>query len=380
MGFKNTNGIGSTLVADNVDFSGVGIGLAAPTVTTNGQLLIGATATPHIRVGNLTSTGASITITNGAGTINLETATATPTTFTEDSGSATPAANNLNIFGTSAQGISTSGAGSTVTLTAANATSSQKGVASFNGTEFTVTSGAVASNPITVTAGSGITVTGSPVNLGGTVTIAATAAVPLLFTEDTGTAAPLANNLNILGTAAQGISTSGSGATVTLTAANATSAQKGVASFNGTEFTVTSGAVASNPITLTAGTGISISGSPVNLGGTATISAVGVGIVWNDIASNTSGVINNGYFATGSLTLSLPAAPGQGGMIELAADTASVVTIQANTGQTIRLGNATSTSGGTAATTKQGDSVRLVFRLADTTWFGVSSVGNFTLA
>lgn len=38
-----------------------------------------------------------------------------PTTFTADTGSATPAANNLNIFGSA--GIATSGAGSTITLT-----------------------------------------------------------------------------------------------------------------------------------------------------------------------------------------------------------------------------------------------------------------------
>lgn len=41
-------------------------------VTTNGQLMIGSTAAPNIRVGNLTSTGGTITITNGPGTINLD--------------------------------------------------------------------------------------------------------------------------------------------------------------------------------------------------------------------------------------------------------------------------------------------------------------------
>jgi hypothetical protein len=267
-GFSNSN-----VFADNVDFSG-GFPVTAQ-VTADGELLIGSTVAPNIRVGTLTSTGGSVTITNGAGTINLEAGIGTPTTFMEDVGSATPAANILQINGTSTQGISTSGAGNIVTLTAANASSSQKGVASFNGTEFTVTSGAVASNPITVTAGSGISVTGSPVNLGGAVTIAAIAATPTTFTEDTGSATPAANNLNILGTSAQGIATSGTAATVTITAANATSTQKGVASFNASQFTVTTGAVAANPITVTAGTGISVTGSPVALGGAVTINATG---------------------------------------------------------------------------------------------------------
>lgn len=43
---------------------------------------------------------------------------AVPTVFTEDVGSATPAANNLNIFGGS--GISTSGSGDTVTISLSN--------------------------------------------------------------------------------------------------------------------------------------------------------------------------------------------------------------------------------------------------------------------
>ncbi len=43
-----------------------------------------------------------------------------PTQFTEDSGVAVPAANNLNVFGGS--GITTSGAGSTVTISIKNST------------------------------------------------------------------------------------------------------------------------------------------------------------------------------------------------------------------------------------------------------------------
>jgi hypothetical protein len=68
--------------------------------------------------------------------------------YTTDAGIAIPAAGNLNVLGTAVQGISTSGAGSTVTVTAADATAgtiitAQKGVSSYDSTQFTVTTGFV---------------------------------------------------------------------------------------------------------------------------------------------------------------------------------------------------------------------------------------------
>ena len=64
----------------------------------------------------------------------------------------------------------------------------------------------------TLTAGAGIAIA----NGAGTITIAGTATVALLFTEDVGTATPALNNLNIVGGA--GIATAGAGSTVTITA------------------------------------------------------------------------------------------------------------------------------------------------------------------
>jgi hypothetical protein len=60
-----SNGI---VYADNVDFSGGSP--RAGKVTTDGQLLIGSTATPHIKVATLTP-GAGISITNGSGSITI---------------------------------------------------------------------------------------------------------------------------------------------------------------------------------------------------------------------------------------------------------------------------------------------------------------------
>jgi hypothetical protein len=67
-GFANIPS-GQIMFADNVDFSGDGEPTA--TVTSNGQILIGSEVAPNIRVGNLSSSNSSITVTNGEGTIDL---------------------------------------------------------------------------------------------------------------------------------------------------------------------------------------------------------------------------------------------------------------------------------------------------------------------
>jgi len=72
-----------------------------------------------------------------------------PTTFNNDIGSSTPVLNVLNLIGDSTQGVSTSGAGNTTTITIADSTAeatallAAKGVASFDSTHFTLVSGFV---------------------------------------------------------------------------------------------------------------------------------------------------------------------------------------------------------------------------------------------
>jgi hypothetical protein len=71
------------------------------------------------------------------------------TQYDADVGSAVPAGGVLNIVGNAAQGVSTSAAGNTVTITVADATAgatallASKGVASFDSAYFTVTNGFV---------------------------------------------------------------------------------------------------------------------------------------------------------------------------------------------------------------------------------------------
>lgn len=150
-----------------------------------------------------------------------------------------------------------------------------------------------------------------------------TPTIPTQFTEDSGVAIPAANNLNIFG--GPGIHTSGSGSTVT-------------------------------------------------------ISATGAGFTWQDQGVNLNpAVAENGYFATAAITITLPAAPSVGNTIAFIVDNTGALTIQANTGQTIRLGNVVSASAGTAVNTRQGDAIELVYRATDTSWIALSSVGSWSI-
>ncbi len=80
---------------------------------TNGELVIGSTGAQPVAA-SLTSTGATVTITAGTGSINLETGSSVSNSFPTDSGTATPSSGALTIAG--GTNIATTGAGSTVTV------------------------------------------------------------------------------------------------------------------------------------------------------------------------------------------------------------------------------------------------------------------------
>lgn len=117
-------------------------------------------------------------------------------------------------------------------------------------------------------------------------------------------------------------------------------------------------------------------------GSTLTATLTGGGFTWNDVSGAFSPLKENGYFVTGTATGTLPAAPAQGDTIKFFVDHASqVLTITASGTQIIRLGTLVSSAGGTATSTRQGDSVELVYRSSDTCWCGVAGfTGSWTMA
>jgi hypothetical protein len=97
-------------------------------------------------------------------------------------------------------------------------------------------------------------------------------------------------------------------------------------------------------------------------------------MVWTDEAISFNAAAGNGYFVTAAATATLPASPTQGTEIAFAVDNdAAILTIQANTGQIIRVGTAVSASAGTGVSNKNGDSIWLIFRSSDNSWIAVGA-------
>ncbi len=102
---------------------------------------------------------------------------------------------------------------------------------------------------------------------------------------------------------------------------------------------------------------------------------------WQDVSGAFISNRSNGYFITGTASSTLPAGASEGDTIQYALDTTQILTLTASGGQTIRIGNAVSSSGGTATSTLRGDSLSLVFRAASQSWIAVPGpVGTWVLA
>ena len=101
---------------------------------------------------------------------------------------------------------------------------------------------------------------------------------------------------------------------------------------------------------------------------------------WTDEAVSFAAAAGNGYFVTATATATLPASPTQGQTIAFEVDSASgILTVQANTGQTIQIGKAVSVSAGVALSNFTGDSLTLVYRASDTSWRATSVIGTWSV-
>lgn len=251
-----------------------------------------------------------------------------PTQFDADVGFAIPSFNVLDVKGVAAQGISTSGAGSTVTITAADATTISKGVAQFNPAMFSAALGVVSLIvPVTVANGG----TGSTsFNVNGVVVSGATTTSPLTsLTMDNG------------------------------------------------ELLI--GSTGASPVvgTLTAGAGIAIS----NAAGSITITSTTGGFAWVRVAGVAQNIaVQTGYIPTNvaMTTFTLPATAAIGDGFQIAGEGTGLWRIATQAGQTIYCGVVTTTTGvgGYLTSTHRRDCVEVVCTNTDTEWTVVDFLGN----
>ena len=322
----STNGVNRLAIgsAGAVTLSNLGIGvvqssaagLLSSSAGANGQLLIGAGTSAAPVWANLTSTGGTVTITNGAGTINLETSGATANSFPTDSGTATPSSGALTIHGGS--NINTSGASSTVTINLNNSPSVSgsltAGTTVTAGTGITSTTGNIVATAgqvnagTTMTAGTGITATtGNITASSGNIVASSGALQATAATNSTGLAVTgngTANAATITagsGTGGGLLITGGSGAGVPLqvtAAAGTGNAATLTGNASAPTLSITSNA-AQNSIVASAGTAAIPAYSFIGSTSTGIYSPAA-----NQVALSTNGVSRLAIGSTGGITLS----------------------------------------------------------------------------
>ena len=104
-------------------------------------------------------------------------------------------------------------------------------------------------------------------------------------------------------------------------------------------------------------------------------------MTWQTIIASQTLVVDNGYICIapgGALALLLPPVSVVGNIIEVTLDGSASFTIHQGAGQSIRIGNLSTTAGvgGSLGTTQQGDTLRMVCSVANLKWNVLSSMGN----
>jgi hypothetical protein len=114
------------------------------------------------------------------------------------------------------------------------------------------------------------------------------------------------------------------------------------------------------------------------------VTVINEGFTWNEETTSFAAAVQNGYFCNDALTATLPATAGLviGNTIIIYVDTTGVVVIQANTGQSIQVGEGVSSPGGTATCTagQKGSILEIIFKPSDSTWHVQSSLGSWVTA
>lgn len=338
----------------------LGSGVGGVTVTaqpTNGQLLIGSTGVDPV-LGSLTSTGGSVTITPGAGTINLEVAAGNDAilTLTGNTGGAiSPTAGNISTVGTGS--ITIDGSGSTLTTQLTGLTNHAVLVGA--GTSTITKVGPSASTGQILQNNAAADPSYSTATYPSTTTINR-----LLYSTSNDVVGQLSSTArSLLTTDSSGVPT--------------------WRALTDGQFVI--GSSSSQPLAgnITAGSGITITN------GTNSITVAQTnpsGFPWTDVIGATQALaVNNGYITDrgAGVTYTLPASGALGDTIIIVGKL-GITTIAQNANQQILFSSASSTVGvgGSAVGTNVGDCVTLICITAgaSTVWRAKSFIGNWTIS
>ena len=321
-------------------------GTGANTMALEVQISAAIAATDATRIGLSAFDSARFTV-DANGFVGLS-GTGVGQTITGNTGGALPpTAGNWNIFGaTVAAGttpVATAGAGSTLTVNVqisqaiASTNATNIGLSAFSSAHF-----AVDANGFVTLAGGGQAIDSIAVQTG-TSPVVPTAAGLVTFNG-----AVVAAGTNPVRSDGTGANTYALEVQISQAIASTNATNIGLAAFNSAHFTVDANGFVS--------------------------SVAGI-FTWIDQATGITLAVNTGYFVTAATTQTLPAAPTQGQVVKIVADTTGAVVVTANTGQVIRVGTTVSSTAGSMTSTLQGDSLELVFRAATSTWISIANNG-----
>ena len=193
-----------SLLTDTLTFTG---GEGIDTTVTDNTITIAGEDASDTNKGVASFAAADFDVASGA--VSLEDTVVK--TVTTDSGALTPSTHGFSVLG--GEGMDVTHTGTTITVAGEDATDANKGIASFDSGDFGVTSGAV--------------------------TLVDT--VVKTVTTDSGALTPSSHGLSILG--GEGMDVTHTGTTVTVAGEDASDSNKGVASFDSGDFSVSSGNV-----------------------------------------------------------------------------------------------------------------------------------------
>ena len=155
----------------------------------------------------------NVLVTDGSGNLSFSAPAASSFTIAADSGSNDTFNTGETLTFTGGEGVDTTVSDNTITIAAEDATTSNKGIASFDTNDFGVSSGAVSLDD----------------------------AVVKSVTTDSGALTPSSHGFTING--GEGVDVTHSGTTITVAGEDASDSNKGIASFDSGDFSVSSGAV-----------------------------------------------------------------------------------------------------------------------------------------